>query len=195
MADFTHNKLNDIALKWLKRSFQNGGVGCHISLPEVGSIDRYGGERVDAFGYRWGFDGGSTVVEVKVSRSDYLADAKKPHRINPSHGIGEFRYYMCPEGLISLDELPANWGLLWVGPRNKVTVMTGHQQGLHRIYGHEQYEQHVKQWKHKFNNKVERDLMAHLIAKIGNPNELLNERRLLNSKVSDMQNRLNKLIG
>ena len=30
------------------------------------------------------------------------------------YGMGEFRYYMAPKGLIPLDEIPKNWGLLEV---------------------------------------------------------------------------------
>jgi hypothetical protein len=28
--------------------------------------------------------------------------------------MGLYRYYLCPDGMISLDELPAGWGLLYV---------------------------------------------------------------------------------
>ena len=35
-------------------------------------------------------------------------------RVHPNIGMGQFRYYMVPAGLIAKDEVPAGWGLLWV---------------------------------------------------------------------------------
>jgi hypothetical protein len=56
--------------------------------------------------------GRSVVVECKVSRADFLADANKPFRLKPEEGLGCERLYMAPQGIIPLEELPANWGLL-----------------------------------------------------------------------------------
>ena len=99
-----HDELNAIAAKWCKRPASGNGPGCQVALTEVGGL--YGGERADVFAYRWGFDGGSVVVESKVSRSDFLADRAKPHRGGEITGMGTYRYYICPEGLIDLDDLP-----------------------------------------------------------------------------------------
>jgi hypothetical protein len=54
----------------------------------------------------------SVVIECKVSRSDFLADADKPFRLKPEEGFGCERFYMAPSGVIGIDELPADWGLL-----------------------------------------------------------------------------------
>ena len=53
----------------------------------------------------------TTLIEVKVSRSDFLRDRKKPHR--QELGMGNYRYYCCPDGMIKPDELPENWGLFY----------------------------------------------------------------------------------
>ncbi len=53
---------------------------------------------------------GTVLVECKVSRADFLADMAKPHRY--SGGVGNWRYYVAPEGVISPDELLAKWGLV-----------------------------------------------------------------------------------
>lgn len=55
----------------------------------------------------------TTLIEVKVSRSDFLNDARKPFREHPEQGIGMKRLYLCPKGLIKPEELPDGWGLLW----------------------------------------------------------------------------------
>jgi hypothetical protein len=88
------------------------------------------------------FNGLTTLFEIKISRSDFLADAKKEHRqkwkpkgswrfnvmkhmaeyspdrpelwyIEAPH-LGRNRYYVCESGLINANELPNGWGLYWV---------------------------------------------------------------------------------
>ena len=54
----------------------------------------------------------STVIECKVSRADFLKDAKKSFRLQPNSGMGDFRYYVAPKGLIKPEELPYRWGLI-----------------------------------------------------------------------------------
>lgn len=67
----------------------------------------------------------SILIEAKVSRQDFLADSKKSFRKNPEEGVGNYRLYACPEGLISVDELPDGWGLLYVTPRKAVKLVHG----------------------------------------------------------------------
>ena len=31
----------------------------------------------------------------------------------PEKGIGDYRYYLCPYGVIKTEELPPHWGLLY----------------------------------------------------------------------------------
>lgn len=66
----------------------------------------------------WAFNGNETIcVEVKTSRADFLADAKKIWRQESyKNKIGMFRYYLSPQGIIMDSELPDGWGLLeWDG--------------------------------------------------------------------------------
>jgi len=76
------------------------------------------GESPDAFG--WG--GWTTqLIEVKTSRSDFLSDKRKQWRKNPDQGIGSFRSYLCPEGIIKPEDLPLKWGLLYADEKGKIT--------------------------------------------------------------------------
>lgn len=76
-------------------------------------------ETADVIG--WDARGHSTLVEVKVSRSDFRADRFKPHRVEPGRGMGFRRYYCTPPGLLSVADLPKGWGLLeWSGKRMAV---------------------------------------------------------------------------
>lgn len=52
-------------------------------------------------------------IECKVSRSDFLADKNKLH----NHPIGNYKFFACPYGLISPDEIPKEFGLLYLNGR------------------------------------------------------------------------------
>lgn len=58
----------------------------------------------------------TTLVEVKTSHSDFLADQKKWSRSQAAElsdkQLGNYRYYLCPEGVIDESEIPDKWGLL-----------------------------------------------------------------------------------
>lgn len=60
----------------------------------------------------WKYDGISVVIEAKISRADFLADKNKPHRNGKVIGLGNYRYYAAPAGLIEPSELPEGWGLI-----------------------------------------------------------------------------------
>ncbi len=64
----------------------------------------------------------STLYEMKASRGDFLSDKKKVFREHPEQGMGNFRYYVCPKGLIDVSEIPEHWGLLWVYPSQIRTI-------------------------------------------------------------------------
>lgn len=86
---------------WLRRS------RCGIVLSEQGCSS---GEMPDAIG--WKGKSYSIVVECKISRSDFLADAYKPWRKDPTLALGCERYYAAPKGMLSAAEMPEGWGLL-----------------------------------------------------------------------------------
>ena len=91
---------------WLRRN-----CGCGVVIRDPFRARTNTGEQPDAIGWR---DGVSILVECKVSRADFLADRNKPFRRDPSLGLGDWRFMMCPSGLIQVEDLSARWGLLWV---------------------------------------------------------------------------------
>lgn len=102
----THKDLVEIAYKWV---LKNGS--CGVAFKEL----KYAGiEYPDVIGF--GFSH-SVLIEVKVSRSDFLCDKKKIFRIHPEKGVGDNRYYCCPQGLIRIEELPKGWGLIYVNEK------------------------------------------------------------------------------
>ena len=122
---FSHQDLCSLAVNWLKRAPGRSGPACQVAFSEAKGS--WSGEIPDAIGFRTAVeDEGSVVVEVKVSRADYLADRGKAHRQVPALGMGLYRYYMAPVGVIAAHELPSGWGLVEVSPRGVLTVRAGH---------------------------------------------------------------------
>ena len=109
MPGYTHAQLVLRAARWL-----GAKENCRLVLRETNALT---GECPDAIGWKYGFQ--SRMVEVKVSRSDFLADRKKPFRIKPGKGVGLMRWMMAPRGLITVDDLVTmpGWGLLEVNGR------------------------------------------------------------------------------
>lgn len=152
LKNFTHGELCKLAASWLKRSYSAGGCGCSSSYIEVKSGSN-GGEIVDAIGLKTADGTEVIVVEAKVSRGDFFADKKKPFRQTPGDGMGDYRYYICPEGLIDKNELPEKWGLLYVGGRGKINVVCGH------------YRDNKDSWRHKSNRNAEMGMAILLLSK------------------------------
>lgn len=124
MNKFTHRELCEIGSRFLKRPESANGHGCHFTVIEAACY----GENPDVFGVRHGIHGngvGAFLLEAKTSRSDFMADKNKPHRINPEIGVGKYRYYICPTDLIKPHELPERWGLIYVSPKGTCNVVAG----------------------------------------------------------------------
>ncbi len=102
-SDLTHDDLCAIAYKFLR----NNGFG--VTFHDKFKASNPSGEQPDAMGFR---SGTSCLIECKRTRSDFLADKKKRFRITPSMGMGDWRLFLAPKGLIKVNELPDKWGLL-----------------------------------------------------------------------------------
>lgn len=107
----THDDLVQRAARWLRTK-----RGCGVVLTEHRSAWP---ETPDAIGWRYGF---STLVECKVSRSDFFADRKKSSRLPGAERPAFQCFYLTPPGLVAESDLPDGWGLLWAHPR-KVEVV------------------------------------------------------------------------
>ena len=98
-------------MAWLRR------YRCGVVLSEQACAS---GEMPDAIGWKRACH--SVLVECKMSRADFLADAAKPWRARPETGVGAERYYLTERDLIGVDELPSGWGLLEIHGREIETV-------------------------------------------------------------------------
>lgn len=103
----THRKLCELGAKWLFKN-DNWHLNCPFVCCELVCVG--GAENPDILGLR---GTGSILIEVKVSRADFLRDKKKECRREDCHNaVGHSRYYLAPKGLIKVEELPGKWGLI-----------------------------------------------------------------------------------
>ena len=106
-----HFFINEVGRKFLRYEKHCGVVGVEVNV--------YGTREIpDVVGFK---TGDTYLIESKTSRADFLADAKKIHRFQ-GKAIGNYRYFLCPDDVINIDDLPEGWGLLWVG-RTKARVI------------------------------------------------------------------------
>ncbi len=111
-----HAQLVSRAVEWLRHKY-----GCGIVISEQYCAT---GEVPDVIG--WKASCQSVLIECKVSRSDFLADASKPFRLRPEEGLGSRRFYMALPGVVAPQELPKHWGLLECKARDvQMTVKPG----------------------------------------------------------------------
>lgn len=103
MRSLSHAQLVDLGARWMRRE------GFGVVATEVVAVGCR--EQADVIGFRATC---SAVIEAKASRADFLADRAKPHR--RTGGLGLYRFFACPEGLIDSAELPVGWGLLYATP-------------------------------------------------------------------------------
>lgn len=115
---FSHNELCQLGAKWLRNSTLHN---CKSVMIECGSF----AERPDVIGFRYNqAPYGSVLLEAKTSRSDFFADRNKEHK-QEGKGMGKWRYYICPEGVIQPSDLPPFWGLLHVSPKGRIKIIKG----------------------------------------------------------------------
>jgi len=132
----THDDLVQLGVRWLSRPSKSKKFGyrsaCGIVVPELVTWNK---ECPDVIGWesikRRGSYPRSYLIECKASRSDFLSDQKKSHR---EHGVGLYRWYLCPEGLIESHEaFNLGWGLLYTNGKS-VRQIVGVQQNPRRNF-------------------------------------------------------------
>lgn len=214
MKKHNHKELCEIGAKFLKRSESGNGHGCHFAVIEPACY----GENPDVFGirhgtegtyefngvtYPTGYDVGTVVLEAKTSRSDFLADRKKPHRMQPETGIGKWRYFICPTDVIKPTELPEKWGLIYVNSRGHCNIVAGamsvpkekhvsewrgkDQKPLYHRNGIKVAESFIAHAFNERNTQNEFNLLTMALARLGNAEDLLYMQRSFSRKETELQ--------
>lgn len=105
----THDEIADFAADKMRKK------GYKLTWSNMRSLNV--GEQPDVMSIRGLND--VVIIEVKISRSDFFADKKKPWR-NGSHlGMGTQRIYLTPPNLLKPTEIPFGWQLWEIHPRGK----------------------------------------------------------------------------
>jgi len=134
-----------------------------------------------AYGPQAGFD--SVLIECKTSLADFRADEKKPFRIDAAKGMGVYRYYLAPEGLLTVEMLPKKWGLIQVNARGHLKVLRGH--ALAR-YADEQL------WRFETNLSAEHTLMCAALCRVSDPEKVQAKIREKNNTISRLSKSLER---
>lgn len=95
----------------------NGGSGEHAFLVQVRNAAGFDANRsFDAVAMNLWPSRGLTieVFEIKVSRSDWLRELKKPDKAEDACQVADRFTIVAPAGCVKDDELPPTWGLIEV---------------------------------------------------------------------------------
>jgi len=144
--EFTHGELVDRGAKWLRNN------GCGFVLKELTSSTT---ETPDVIGW---CSGASILIEVKTNRADFFNDVRKSFRRRVENGMGNYRLYLTPVGLVTVDELPPGWGLIYARGKTiqRVLAPLGNVWSGH--YGRDHY--------FKANLKAERAIMFSALRRV-----------------------------
>jgi hypothetical protein len=108
--EMSHSECINRAANWLRQQHQShSSLRCKIIFKEPHGYN-ISKEYPDILGTGMRND---VNIECKVSRQDFLKDGKKQH----NHPFGNFKFYACPEGLIQPEEIPEEFGLLYVNKK------------------------------------------------------------------------------
>lgn len=180
-----------------------GGHGCSLAVSEVRS--GYDGEVPDAIGFRsTGHYDGSVVIECKTSRSDFLVDLKKNHRQDAwgeefrddgIPGMGKWRYFLAPKGLIKKEELPARWGLLEVTPKGTITVICGAAEAFFKNCLLEDIATVLEQWSWTRNFEREQWVLVKLFKRAGDIETATKRIKEANGRYNRLANEYEKVVS
>lgn len=102
-----------MAAKWVKN---------YLKFPVVSSELKTNGSREipDVLAFR---SNTSLIIECKTSKADFRKDFSKPERCGMLTGVGNYRLYCTPEGLLKIEQIPESWGLIEVTPNGKIKLI------------------------------------------------------------------------
>ncbi len=109
----THDEIGEFAAERMKKK------GYPLTWSNMRSISC--GEQPDVMAFKSMYD--CVIIEVKVSRADFLADKKKPWRDGSVNGMGTERVYLTTPNLLKPEEIPFGWQLWEVHKQTNRTII------------------------------------------------------------------------
>lgn len=129
----------------LKHNIESLGTYQCVGVPELTLISQHEERRVDY----WAIDCWQskqftkTAYEIKVFRSDWLSELKKPHKRRQAMFVSNLFYFIAPKGIIKLEELPVACGLIEVEWKNN-------QSEIDHWHKQMQLPKEERDWNHKY---------------------------------------------
>ena len=116
-----------------------------------------------------GLDELSVLVECKTSYADFRKDEKKPFRVYPDKGVGKYRAYVAPFGVIDPALIPEKWLLFEVFDDGAIFCVKGfldyHRRSIDPAFRERNFEaelilyRYMRHWEDKgYPPKVPHDL-------------------------------------
>ena len=114
----TSTEIYKALLRYKASALEKGEVGIIREFRIGTGFGRISQQRIDAVAVScWPGKGIEVVAyEIKISRADFRNETKKPFKRLPALIYSHKFYFVAPSGIIPLDELPVEAGLLEVGP-------------------------------------------------------------------------------
>ncbi|MFB7890287.1 hypothetical protein ACFCZ3_19775 [Cellulosimicrobium cellulans] len=113
-----HEHTEQTITRLLRRELARAGwaVLSQVASEAVPQGDRTVSRVIDVLAVRPATGGGleSAAFEVKTTRQDFRSDARRPEKQDPWRDAVGQHYYVAPEGVIPLDEVPTCSGLVEV---------------------------------------------------------------------------------
>ena len=73
------------------------------------------------------------IIEVKVSKQDFLRDKKLMDIEKSYYKHCHYFYIMCPENIIDINDIPKEYGLLWIDAYDNVIVKQNPKKNIGRL--------------------------------------------------------------
>lgn len=98
-------------IELLKIKHEGPEWACFVELPEATGIS---GRRMDFYAFNmWPSKRFVKIAyEVKISRADFARELKNPLKREAAEVLADECYFVCPVGMVTVDEIPEGWGLI-----------------------------------------------------------------------------------
>lgn len=123
--------LIDSGSKWLKNHPKSVPIpSCDVVVTNLTNFTSMG-EKPDVIGW-CSWRSGGIVLDVVLSKEDLVIESSRWYRKVPSFGVGELRFFLCPENVLGAEDVLEDWGLLWCdGEGNIKAIKNARRQTAH----------------------------------------------------------------
>lgn len=108
-----HKKLKDVGMVWLREKCIDL-VAKEVKYKNIRSIADVVGINLKRKEVR--------IIECKATKEDYIRDTKLMDIDKSYYKHCQYFYILCPENVLTLNDVPKEYGLLWMDSNNEIIV-------------------------------------------------------------------------